>query len=182
MTLANKMTLVRMICLPFVVLFLFRWGAAGKIISLVIFLLASLSDLLDGWLARRTNTVTSMGKIMDPVADKILIFGIFICFVQLNLIPFWMVIIIMARDFLVMALRVKLAAQKLILAAIPVARIKTTFEYLVVFFVLSSLAGKELGVQFWRAEMVSISLMAGAVALALVSGLQYWFDHRRHLA
>jgi len=70
----------------------------------------------------------------------------------------------------------------LILAAIPVAKIKTTFEYLVVFFILSSLAGKELGVQFWRAEMVSISLMAGAVALALVSGLQYWFDHRRHLA
>jgi phosphatidylglycerophosphate synthase len=93
-----------------------------------------------------------------------------------------MVIMIMARDFLVMALRVKLAAEKLILTAIPVAKIKTTFEYLVVFFVLSSLAGKELGVQFWRAEMVSFALMTGAVILALVSGIQYWFEYRRDLA
>jgi len=123
-----------------------------------------------------------MGKIMDPVADKILIFGIFICFVQLNLIPFWMVIIIMARDFLVMALRVKLAAEKMILAAIPLAKLKTVFEYLAAFFILSNLVAKELGVRFWRAEMVSISLLAGAVALAVASGIQYWFDHRRHLA
>ena len=181
MTLANKMTLVRIVCLPFVVVFLFRWGAAGKIMAFLIFLFASLSDLLDGWFARRTNTVTSMGKIMDPVADKILIFGIFISFVELHLIPFWMVIIIMARDFLVMALRVKLATQQLVLAAIPLAKLKTVFEYLVVFFILLSLMGRELGARFWGAEVVSFSLMTGAVALALISGLQYWVNQRRHL-
>ena len=151
MTLANKITLARIICLPLVVLFLFRWGAAGKIMAFLIFLLASLSDLLDGWFARRTNTVTSMGKIMDPVADKVLIFGIFISFIQLHLIPFWMVIIIMARDFLVMA------------------------------FILLSLMGKELGARFWRTEAVSFGLMAVAVILALVSGLQYYLRHRRQL-
>jgi len=181
MTLANKMTLARIICLPLVVLFLFRWGAAGKIMAFLIFLLASLSDLLDGWFARRTNTVTSMGKIMDPVADKVLIFGIFISFIQLHLIPFWMVIIIMARDFLVMALRVKLATRQLVLAAIPLAKLKTVFEYLVVFFILLSLMDKELGARFWWTEAVSFGFMAVAVTLALVSGLQYYLRHRRQL-
>jgi len=149
--------------------------------AFLIFLLASLSDLLDGWLARKTNTVTSMGKIMDPVADKVLIFGIFISFIQLHLIPFWMVIIIMARDFLVMALRVKLATQQLVLAAIPLAKLKTVFEYLVVFFILLSLMAKDLGARFWRPEMVSFGFMTVAMTLALVSGLQYYLRYRGHL-
>jgi len=80
-----------------------------------------------------------------------------------------------------MALRVKLATRQLVLAAIPLAKLKTVFEYLVVFFILLSLMGKDLGTRFWWTETVSFGFMAVAVTLALVSGLQYYLRHRRQL-
>lgn len=185
MTLASKLTMGRVVCIPFFIFFLFFAGSWGGLLALLIFALASFSDFLDGWFARRRGEVTTMGKIVDPVADKILIYGAFISFIQLRLIPFWMVIIIMGRDFLIMGLRVELAAKKIILSASRVAKLKTFFEDIAVFFILFALVLEGFGVavpfmaRAWRE--IAYLLIGIATLLALVSGVQYWLKNRRYL-
>lgn len=181
MTLANKLTLMRILSVPFFVFFLFFLGETGKIVALLVFILASFSDLLDGWLARKKNEVTSLGKIVDPVADKILVYAAFISFIQLRLIPFWMVIIIMSRDLLIMALRVELAGKDFILAANKLAKLKTFFENVAIFFIFFTLIWKGLENIIWGAGMMTYLLMGAATLLALVSGVQYWFEGKRYL-
>ncbi len=181
MTLANKITLARVACIPFFVFFLFVGGKKGIVFALMIFIFATLSDFLDGWLARRKHEVTSSGKIIDPVADKILIYSAFICFIQLHLIPFWMVIIIMGRDFLVTALRIELAAKQVILAAGQLAKLKTFFEYLAVIFVFFVMVAKDFEVRLWKPGMLIFVLMGIATSLAIISGIHYWMENRRLL-
>jgi len=177
MTLANKLTLLRLSLCPFFILFLFLPGWTPKIVALLIFMSACLSDLLDGYVARKKGEVTSTGKIIDPVVDKILVYGAFICFIQLQLIPFWMVIILVARDFLIMALRVEAARRNLIISASKLAKLKTAFEYGVIFFVFLVL----LEAKLWEAETMTIILMGITTLLSVVSGLQYWLNYKRCL-
>ncbi len=181
MTLAGKLTMGRVVCVPFFIFFLFLGGAWGRLLALLIFAFASFSDFLDGWFARKRGEVTSMGKIIDPVADKILIYGAFICFIWLHLIPFWMVIIIMARDFLIMGLRVELAAKKIILSASKLAKLKTFFEDVAVFFILFALAWEGFGIRIWAWGRIAYLLIGVATLLALVSGVQYWLENRRYI-
>jgi CDP-diacylglycerol--glycerol-3-phosphate 3-phosphatidyltransferase len=180
-TLANKITLARVICIPFLVLFLFIGGKKGVVFAFVIFIFATLSDFLDGWLARRKHEVTPRGKIIDPVADKILIYSVFISFIQLHLIPFWMVIIIIGRDFLVTALRIELAAKQIILAAGQLAKLKTLFEDLAVIFVFFVVVAKDFGIELWKPGMLIFVLMGVATSLAVISGIHYWIENRRYL-
>jgi len=181
MTLANKLTLGRIGCVPFFIVFLFTFGRAGKTIAFLIFIFASFSDLLDGWLARRRNEVTSLGKIVDPVADKILVYSAFISFIQLHLVPFWMVIIIMGRDLLVMALRIELAAKNFILSANKLAKLKTFFESIVIFFIFFTLVWEGFKNKIWGADIMTCLLMGIATLLALVSGIQYWIESKGYL-
>jgi len=180
-TLANKLTFLRIGAVPFFVLFLFVWGEKGKVIALLIFIFASLSDLLDGWLARKKNEVTSLGKIVDPIADKILVYSAFISFIQLHLVPFWMVIIIMGRDLLIMALRIELASKNFILSANRLAKLKTFFENAAIFFVFFILLWQGFKDKIEGVDRVTYLLMGGATLLALISGIQYWIGSRRHL-
>ena len=143
-------------------------------------MVSSFSDWLDGYIARKRNEVTVLGKIMDPVADKILVYSGFICFIYLHIIPFWMVLIIMARDFLVMALRVQLATKGYVLAARPSAKLKTVLEYAALFFafiyLLVVLSPIKIGVK------VSIySFMSAATAFAIISGIQYLLEGKKIL-
>lgn len=181
MTLANKLTFLRMVLVPFFVLFLFVLAEKGKVIALLIYIFASATDLLDGWLARKKNEVTSFGKIVDPIADKILVYSAFISFIQLHLIPFWMVIIIMGRDLLVMALRIELASKNFILSANRLAKLKTFFENGAIFFVFFILLWPGFRDKIEGADRVTYLLMGGATLLALISGIQYWIESRRHL-
>ena len=181
MTLASKLTMGRVVCVPFFIFFLFFAGSWGRLLALLIFAFASFSDFLDGWFARKRGEVTTMGKIVDPIADKILIYGAFISFIQLRLIPFWMVIIIMGRDFLIMGLRVELAAKKIILSASKLAKLKTFFEDIAVFFILFALVLEGFGVRIWAWEEITYLLIGVATLLALVSGVQYWLENRRYL-
>ncbi len=181
MTSANKITLTRVISIPFFVLFLFVGGKEGKVFAFIIFIFAVLSDFLDGWLARRHHEVTPRGKIMDPVADKILIYSAFICFIQLHLIPFWMVIIIIGRDFLVTALRIELAAKRVILAANQLAKLKTFFEDLAVIFVFFVIVAKSFEIRVWVSGPLIFVLVGIAVLLAVISGVHYWIGNRRYL-
>ncbi len=173
MTLANKITWGRLVISPFFILFLFIGGTKGKILSLLIFLIASLGDFLDGYFARKRNEVTSSGKIMDPIVDKILVYGAFVSFIQLHLIPFWMVIILVARDFLVMGLRVEAAAKKTIISASKLAKAKTVSQYVVIFFVFLVIISEGWGITLWSPEAVTFILMGVAVILSVVSAIQY---------
>ena len=99
----NKLTIARMIIVPFLVIFLLTgWGGeANRYISLTLFVVASVTDWFDGYLARKNNLVTNFGKFMDPLADKLLVCSAMICMIDLKRLPAWFVIIIIAREFMV---------------------------------------------------------------------------------
>ncbi|MEA1963735.1 MAG: CDP-diacylglycerol--glycerol-3-phosphate 3-phosphatidyltransferase [Candidatus Aerophobetes bacterium] len=176
--LANKITLIRIFCIPFLIFFLFK---EKELIAFLIFIFASFSDFLDGYIARKGDKVSSTGKILDPLADKVLVYAIFLCFIELHLIPFWMVIIILGRDFLVMGLRVKLAERGVISSSIKSAKIKTLAQYVAVVFVFLNLIGKDLGVKIKSAELITYILMLMVTLLAVISGIQHWIRSREYI-
>lgn len=147
------------------------------VISLFIFTFCSFSDWLDGYIARRKNEITTTGKIIDPVADKILTYSGFICFIYLNIVPFWMVIIIMARDFLVMALRVELAGKGYVLTPGIMAKLKTVLEYAALFFAFFYLLAAS-GLAAVLMGMFVYSLTGIATIFAVISGIQYLLQGR----
>ena len=101
----NKLTMLRVILIPFFVVFLLgNFGTWSKWVALAIFIVASLTDMLDGYLARRDNLVTNFGKFMDPLADKLLVCSAMICLVDMSRIPSWIVIIIIGRGFMIIVL------------------------------------------------------------------------------
>jgi len=180
MNTANKITISRLFLIPLFILFLFILGKGGTSISLFLFLVASFSDWLDGYIARKKGEITTTGKIIDPVADKILVYSAFICFIYLHVIPFWMVIIVMARDFLVMALRVELAARGSILAASYMAKLKTVLEYGAVLFAFLFLLVPP-GLVQTVVKIFIYSFMGAAVIFAVASGVQYTAWGKRYL-
>ena len=127
MNLPNKLTVFRMILIvPFVFVMLTDvCGAAGKWIALALFVGASLTDLLDGHIARKYNLVTNFGKFMDPLADKLLVCSALICFVELSYMPAWMVIVIIAREFIISGFRLIASDNGVVIAASYWGKFKT---------------------------------------------------------
>ena len=114
----NKLTLIRVILIPFFVLFLMTdLLPASQLWALAVFAIASFTDFLDGYLARRDQLVTNFGKLMDPLADKLLVTAALICFVEIGLAPAWVVIIIISREFLVTSIRLVAAGEGKVIAA-----------------------------------------------------------------
>lgn len=129
MNLPNKLTLLRIILVPFFVLFMLIEGSPLFTASaLAIFAIASLTDMLDGKIARKYNLVTNFGKLMDPLADKILVMSAMICFVAVDKAPAWIVITILAREFLVTSLRLIAAGEGVVIAADKWGKIKTVTQ------------------------------------------------------
>lgn len=129
MNLPNKLTIARVCLIPFFVVFLLNESISyGKYIAVGIFILASLTDTLDGYIARKYNLVTNFGKFMDPLADKLLVSAALICFVQMNLIPTWIVIIIISREFIVTGFRLVASDSGIVLAAGFGGKIKTVTQ------------------------------------------------------
>jgi len=177
--LANQISLLRIFCIPFLIFFLFKEG--GESIAFLIFIFASFSDLLDGYIARKRDEVSSTGKIVDPLADKVFVYAIFLCFIHLHLIPFWMVIIILGRDFLVMGLRVKLAERGVVSSSIKSAKIKTFAQYVVIVSVFLNLICNDLGAKIKSAELITFILMLITTLLAIISGIQYWIKSKEYI-
>lgn len=174
---ANSITFSRIILtLPFIV-FLFT-GKTGVFVSLFVFIFASLSDWVDGYIAREKNQITDIGKIMDPVADKVLVFGALVVFVYMHIVPFWIVIILIARDFLVMALRVELAKRQIILAAIFSAKVKTVAEYAGIFACLFYLLFSEPPLNLVFKWLIFVFLGI-AVVFALFSAIKYFLQAKK---
>lgn len=139
MNLPNKLTLLRVIMIPvFVVLLLSKGGQdqALRIAALVVFCLASLTDFLDGQIARRQHLVTDFGKFMDPLADKLLVCSALICLIELGQLPAWYVIVIIAREFIISGFRLVAADNGIVIAASWWGKFKTTFQMLTVILLI----------------------------------------------
>jgi CDP-diacylglycerol--glycerol-3-phosphate 3-phosphatidyltransferase len=187
MNLSNKLTLSR-IGITFVLMaLLFMEGLTAKVIVLILFLLACLTDFLDGWIARRRNETSDFGRIMDPVADKILVLGVFLSFVELQLIPAWMVIVIIIRESLITGIRLFAIRKGTVLAAESAGKHKTVSQMVTIFFILVFLIIREAGISFsfWSREFqfgfkaAIYLLMSITVILTLSSGLSYVWQNRK---
>ncbi len=141
MNLPNKLTMFRVILIPFFIIFLLvPITPYDKWIALAIFIIASLTDLLDGKIARKYNLITNFGKFMDPLADKLLVCSALICLIELNKIPSWMVIIIIAREFIISGFRLVAADNGVVIAASYWGKFKTTFQMIAVCLLIADLA------------------------------------------
>ena len=131
MNLPNKLTTLRVIMIPFFVFFLLWQNGENytfRMIALALFIIASLTDLLDGKIARTYNLVTNFGKFMDPLADKLLVCSALICLIELNALPAWMVIIIISREFIISGFRLIASDNGVVIAASYWGKFKTTFQ------------------------------------------------------
>ena len=146
MNLPNKLTILRVLMIPFFVFFMLYPAQAGymKWIALVIFAAASLTDLLDGKIARKYNLITNFGKFMDPLADKLLVCSALICFVAKGSIPAWIIIVIISREFIVSGFRLIASDKGIVLAAGMSGKIKTVLQMMMTIVLIMDLPGLEL--------------------------------------
>lgn len=167
MNLPNKLTVLRVIMIPFFVVFMLYniTGSADKWIALVIFCVASFTDFLDGYLARKNNLVTNFGKFMDPLADKLLVCTAMICLVAMGRLNVVVVIIIIAREFIISGFRLVASDSGIVIAASYWGKFKTVFQMFMVILMLADLGGK-----FVFAEQV---LMWLALIFTIVSLIEY---------
>ena len=152
----------RVILIPFFVFFLLApyFEGYGNYVAVAIFIVASLTDLLDGKIARKYNLVTNFGKFMDPLADKLLVCSAMICLIELGLLPAWIVIIIIAREFIISGFRLIASDNGVVIAASYWGKFKTTFQMLMVIVLLLNFdipAFKILGtVLIWIATILTV--------------------------
>ncbi|POP34553.1 CDP-diacylglycerol--glycerol-3-phosphate 3-phosphatidyltransferase [Lactonifactor longoviformis] len=169
----NKLTCLRVIMIPFFVFFMLTdaAGSAGKWIALVLFIVASLTDTLDGYLARRDNLVTNFGKFMDPLADKLLVCSALICFVETGKLHAWLVIIIISREFIISGFRLIASDNGIVIAASYWGKFKTVSQMIMTILLIADLGGV-----FDIAETVFIYL---ALILTVVSLVDYLWKNRQ---
>lgn len=140
MNLPNKLTIFRVLLIPVFLIFLYLNSAAGIMGALIVFIVASITDQLDGYIARKHNLITDFGKFMDPLADKLLVSAAFISFIDFNLVEPILVIIIISREFIVTGIRLVLASSKgEVIAANIYGKLKTVFQILAIIFLLIQL-------------------------------------------
>ena len=139
----NKLTIARMILVPFFVLFtLTGWGGdANRYICLDIFVIASVTDWFDGHLARKNNLVTNFGKFMDPLADKLLVCSALICMIELDRLPAWIVIIVIAREFIISGFRLIAAENGVVIAANYWGKFKTASQMVMIILLILDFDG-----------------------------------------
>lgn len=159
MNLPNKLTMFRVILIPFFVLFmLVDITSLDKWIALAIFIIASLTDLLDGKIARKYNLVTNFGKFMDPLADKLLVCSALICLVAMDRIPAWMVIVIIAREFIISGFRLIASDNGVVIAASYWGKFKTTFQMVMICLLIADIEAIAVltTVVMWIAVLLTI--------------------------
>ncbi len=142
MNLPNKLTIFRVVLIPFFVFFLLApyFDGYGNYIAVGIFILASLTDLLDGKIARKYNLVTDFGKFMDPLADKLLVCAAMICLVESGQLPAWIVIVIISREFIISGFRLVASDNGVVIAASYWGKFKTTFQMLMIIVLMLNIA------------------------------------------
>lgn len=172
----NKLTIARMIIVPFLVIFLLTgWGGeANRYISLTLFVVASVTDWFDGYLARKNNLVTNFGKFMDPLADKLLVCSAMICMIDLKRLPAWFVIIIIAREFIISGFRLIAAENGIVIAANYWGKFKTASQMIMIILLILHFDGI-----FVILEQIFIWL---SLALTIISLSTYIWQNRTVLS
>ena len=167
----NRLSILRVLCVPVLVLLLSLSAPWCRWAAVALFAMASLTDFLDGYLARKKQWITVFGKFIDPVADKLLVLSTLIMLIHLDLVPAWMVILILARELSVDGLRLVAMTHQHVIVAGPLGKIKTTSQMILILLLLtlrrpvfSFIPGIILGI--WTA------------AITLWSGVDYFYRNR----
>ena len=167
MNLPNKLTVLRIIMVPFFVFFMLTdvGGSANKWIALVIFCVASLTDMLDGKIARARNLVTNFGKFMDPLADKLLVCSAMICMIPTGKLAAWIVIVIIAREFIISGFRLVAADSGIVIAASYWGKFKTVAQMAMIIVLIADFGGVF--------DMIGTVLIWVSLVLTVVSLVDY---------
>ncbi|NNE94235.1 MAG: CDP-diacylglycerol--glycerol-3-phosphate 3-phosphatidyltransferase [Verrucomicrobiales bacterium] len=191
MNLPNQLTVLRLILTFAIVGILAADWPFAKSLALLLFGVASFTDFLDGHLARKHNLITNFGKLMDPLADKVLMCGGFVMLVALDQLPAWIVVVILTREFLVTGLRLVASAEGVVLAAENLGKHKTIWQIVTVIYFLLFLASQEVWFG-WTAPLFSWKPTSPAIAgqiliylsllLTVLSGWSYAWKNRKLLA
>lgn len=182
MNLPNRLTLYRIALAVIFLLLIFLDGAFMKFLALMTFLAASVTDYWDGRIARETNQITAFGQLMDPIADKMLTLSAYLAFVQLGIIPAWMVVAVITRDLLVTGLRLLMTNDADAQSARSSGKNKTVLQFASIVGVLIFLVAQEL--PYWRPEWTLPALqfiyfsMLFIVTVTLTSGIWYVIKNR----
>ncbi len=175
MNLPNKLTMLRVILIPVFLVVLFLVPAPmNRYIAVVIFIVASLTDFLDGYLARKWNLVSNFGKFMDPLADKLLVMAALVSMVELGDLPSWVVIIILAREFAITGFRTLAMEANIVMAASWWGKVKTTVQMLMIIVVLLNLPVTGISI-------VENLLVGLAVFFTILSGTDYIVKNKQVL-
>ena len=167
MNLPNKLTVLRVIMVPFFVFFMLTdvGGPANKWIALILFCVASLTDMLDGKIARKYNLVTNFGKFMDPLADKLLVCSAMICMIEMGKLPAWIVIVIIAREFIISGFRLVASDNGIVIAASYWGKFKTVFQMAMIIVLIADFGG--------IFDIIAQILTWIALALTVISLIDY---------
>lgn len=186
MNIANQITIARIIMIPVFIIFLLvpmhlgtlSLGASALPVSVfisgLIFIIASCTDWLDGYYARKYNLVTTFGKFLDPLADKLLVMSALVSLVALELVPAWMVIVILAREFAVTGLRTIAASDGEVIAASGIAKWKTTTQMVAIILLL--FYNVPFGLDGFPLALIFLWI---SVILTIISGWDYFYKNRR---
>lgn len=169
MNLPNKITMLRVIMIPFFAFFMLTDMVEGsKYIAAAIFIIASLTDTLDGFIARKYNLVSNFGKFMDPLADKLLVSTALICFVSIpdNPMPVWGVIVIISREFIISGFRLVAANEGIVLAASWWGKVKTTVQMVMSVLLIVNFSGEVI-------DVVENIFIYAAIVLTVISLIDY---------
>lgn len=183
---ANRLTIFRIVLVPIFLFFLFQKNLLSIILALVVFIIAAITDLYDGYLARNRNEITNFGIIMDPVADKLIVLSAFIYFVQLDMVSSWMIIVIVAREFLITILRTLALAKNKVLGSIKSGKYKTVSHMVIIILILMIIAFDRIfGVKLEEIEVVLTALPYLLVFIAMVtsiiSGIEFILQNKKIL-
>lgn len=176
MNIANKITVLRIALIPVFLYVLLSNMANNLLIALVIFVIASITDFLDGYLARSRNLVTKLGKFLDPLADKLLVISSMLAFIELGFLPSWVVFVIIARELIISVFRAIAASEGIVIAASWWGKLKTNSQILMIIVLL---------LREYISSSIFSTLNIAVIALATVftvfSGLDYIFKNKQVL-
>lgn len=168
MNLPNKLTIARVAAIPFIIAALYQNAGSWRLIALILFCLASFTDFLDGYLARKNNIVTDFGKLLDPIADKLLVLSTMIMFTYRGMMIAWVVILILSRELAVDGLRSLAASKGKVIAAGQLGKIKTCSQIALILWMMIS------GIPV-MSHWSGIVLTAWVVFITLWSGVDYYY-------
>lgn len=187
MNLPNKLSMIRIIAIPLVMLFMLPisiygfspdgWNnfisSYGMIVAGIIFVIASLTDFADGYIARKYNLITDLGKFLDALADKMLVISILLAFIELGRISAWPVMIICLREFMVTGIRLIASKDGVVMAAKMLGKIKTTTQMIAITFLMFEFVFIKLGLAATTVTIIGDILFYISVIMTIVSGMDY---------